>query len=244
METPNNTICRHFLFALIPVFLSILLGLVFVWQQSASSTNISFVFLMILLSMVSSYFMWTWHSSQLETKNIYQQKTKSEELNVLMSYTVDLERLLLLVEPKIVDQVVAARELTEQEISTLIRRFSVIHSELNQIFDFANQTTGEQKIEGGDNLRNSVEKIREEINVVLEALQFQDRISQILVLVQDNLAMLRETLEKIQQQGPERHQKMLKVEEILTNIQIQYETVNNPNNHSASVQSADELTLF
>lgn len=232
----HNTTYSHFLLVMIPIFLNIIFGFMFVFKQGGSSTNIIFVHLMILFGLVSGYFILTWYN--------YHKKTSSERLNVLMSYTVELERLLLLVEPKIVDQVLAVKELTEKEISTLILRFSVIYDELNQIFDFTNQPADGQKLENRNNIKNNVEKIREEIDIVLEALQFQDRISQILLLVQNNLATLRETLEKIQHQGTDRHQKMLKVEEMLTNIQIEYETVRHHNSRATSAESTDNLTLF
>ena len=163
---------------------------------------------------------------------------------MLTSYTVELERLLLMMEPKIAEQVSAAKELTEQEVSILIRRFSAMHRELKQIFDIANQASDKQEPESFHHLKTSVEKVRSEIDIVLEALQFQDRVSQILGLVQTNLAALRETLEKIQQQGPERHQKMLKTDEMMANIQIQYETVKRRHNAAASTQQTDEFTLF
>ncbi len=244
MQTPYNPNGSHFMFALIPTFPSLFFGLIFIWQQGTSLTNLSFVFLMLLFSLVSGYFIWVWHTDQLEKQDNYLQKKYSEGLTMLTSYTVELERLLLLMEPKLAEQVVAAKELTEQEVSILIGRFSVMHQELKQIFDIANQASSEQESENLTHLKTSVEKVRKEIDVVLEALQFQDRVSQILGLVQTNLSTLKETLEKIQQQGPERHQKMLKTDEMVANIQTQYETVKRQHNAAASIQPTDEFTLF
>lgn len=244
MQTPHNPNATHFLFALTPTLPSVFFGFIFMWQQGASLTNVSFVFLMILFSAASGYFVWAWHTGELARQAHYHQKKYSDGVQMLMSYTVELERLLLTVEPKLVEQVTAARELTEQEISALIHRFSSMNEGLKQIFDFADQAAESQGPENFDYLKNSAGGIRNEIEAVLQALQFQDRVSQILVLVQANLATLRETLEQIQQQGSERHEKMIDVEEIVKHIQTQYETVKHSNNRSTSKQTADELTFF
>jgi DNA-binding ferritin-like protein len=244
MHTPGNLETNPILFTLIPVLPSAFFGLILVWQQGASLASVPFAFLMVLFSLVSSYFIWVWHADQLEKLGNYHKKHYSEGLHMLKSYTVELERLLLMVEPKLAEQILAARELTEQEISLLVQRFSTMNAELKQIFDLAEQTVDTQTPEVLDNLKKSVGKVRNEIDVVLEALQFQDRVSQILALVQTNLATLRETLEHIQQQGPERHKEMLNVEEMLAHIQAQYETVKHSNNHSTAKQSADDLTFF
>jgi hypothetical protein len=244
MQTPNNTNPNRFLFALVPTFPSIIFGLIIVWQQGVSSANVSFVFLMVLFSFVSSYFMWVWHTDQLERQAAYHQKRNLEEINKLMAYTVELERLLLMAGPKLIEQVSAAKELTEQEVGVLIKRFSVINGELNLLLTVDNPESNEQDLEKIDHLRAIVEKIRHDIDIVLEALQFQDRVNQILALVQDNLGTLKETIFDIQQQGPERHQKMLKVDEIMTNIQTQYETVKHRKNQSMPKHQVDEVTFF
>lgn len=251
MRTQDKPDTNPILFALTPVFPSVFFGLILVWQQGISSTSVSFAFLMVLFSLVSSYFIWVWHTDQLENLDNYHQKKYLEGLKMLKSYTVELERLLLMIEPKLAEQILAAKELTEQEISVLIRRFSTMNEELKQIFDFANLAanaaadTEGQDPENLDNLKNSVGKIRKEIDVVLETLQFQDRVSQILTLVQANLTTLRETVELIQEQGPERHKKMLDVDEMVAHIQTQYETVKQRNNsRPMSKKSADDLTFF
>lgn len=163
---------------------------------------------------------------------------------MLKSYTVELERLVLMVEPKLAEQIVAAKDLTEQEVSTLLRRFSTINEELKHIFKFADLPVDGEESEELKNLKSSVGKIRNEIDVVLETLQFQDRVSQILALVQTNLATLRENLEHIQQQGQDRHKKMLNVEDIVSHMQTQYETVKQRNNRPTTKQPADDLTFF
>jgi methyl-accepting chemotaxis protein len=199
---------------------------------------------MILFSVVSGYFIWVWHTDQLEKQGHYYQKKYSEGLNMLKSYTTELERLLLMVEPKITEQVADAKELTEQEISVLVRRFSEMHKDIKQILESANQMADGQEAETLDQLRQSVGKVRNEIETVLEALQFQDRVSQILTMVQGNMATLRSAIENIQEQGSERHKKMLRTEEILSEIQTQYETVKHRNSRSSGKKPADDFTLF
>ncbi len=245
MRTPDNPNSNPILFALIPVFPSIFFSLILVSQQGISSTSVSFAFLMILFSLVGSYFILVWHTDQLEKLDNYHQKKYLEGLNMLKSYTVELERLVLMVEPKLAEQIVAAKDLTEQEVSTLIRRFSTINEELKHIFEFADLAVDGEESEELKNLKSSVGKIRKEIDIVLETLQFQDRVSQILALVQTNLATLRDNLEHIQQQGQDRHKKMLNVEEVVSQMQTQYETVKQRNSRPTTKhQPADDLTFF
>lgn len=163
---------------------------------------------------------------------------------MLTSYTAELERLLLTVEPKLAEQIMMAKELTEQETSMLIKRFSTINEELKQIFAFADQEETEHAPENLDSLKNSVGILRKEIDIVLEALQFQDRVSQILALVRGNLGTLKETLEQIQQQGPERHKRMLNVEDIVKHFDTQYDTVKHRSKRPAAKHATDEATFF
>ncbi len=244
MRTHDNPNTNPILFAFMPVFPSVFFGLILVSQQGVSSSSVSFAFLMVLFSLVGSYFILVWHTDQLEKLDSYHKKKYLEGLNMLKSYTVELERLVLMVEPKLAEQIVAAKDLTEQEVSTLIRRFSTINEELKHIFEFADLPVDGEESEELKNLKSSVGKIRKEIDVVLETLQFQDRVSQILALVQTNLATLRENLEHIQQQGQDRHKKMLNVEDIVSHMQTQYETVKQRNNRPTTKQPADDLTFF
>jgi hypothetical protein len=244
MSAPENPDTNPILFVLLPVLPSVFFGLILVWQQGFSLTSVSFTFLMILFSAVSSYFIWVWHTDHIEKLEKYHQKKYKEGLYMLTSYTAELERLLLTVEPKLAEQILAAKDLTEQEISLLIRRFSTMNEELKQIFEFAGQVEAGQAIENLDNLKNSVGVIRKELDTVLEALQFQDRVSQILMLVRTNLATLRETLEQIQQQGSERHKKMLAVDDMVNQFEIQYEAVKHRKSRPTAKQPADEPTFF
>lgn len=91
-------------------------------------------------------------------------------------------------------------------------------------------------------LRNNAEQIRVEINNVLVALQFQDRVSQILTQVENNLLNLHKTIEKIQQQGSDRDSEMLKVDEAVEHIEENYKSVSSPAN--PGTDNVDDLTFF
>jgi len=93
-----------------------------------------------------------------------------------------------------------------------------------------------------DALRNNAEQIRGEINNVLVALQFQDRVSQILTQVENNLLNLQKTIEKIQQQGSKRDGNMLQVDEAVEHIEENYKAVSSPTNRGTD--SSDDLTFF
>lgn len=91
-------------------------------------------------------------------------------------------------------------------------------------------------------LRNNAEQIRGEINNVLVALQFQDRVSQILTQVENNLLNMQKTIEKIQQQGSHRDGNMLRVDEAVEHIEENYKAVSSRPDHAPD--SSDELTFF
>ena len=91
-------------------------------------------------------------------------------------------------------------------------------------------------------LRNNAEQIHHEIGNVLVALQFQDRVSQILTQVENNLLLLQQTIENIQQQGNDRDSNMLKVNEAVEHIEENYKSVN-PDLKRNKVDS-DDLTFF
>jgi len=91
-------------------------------------------------------------------------------------------------------------------------------------------------------LRNNAEQIRSEINNVLVALQFQDRVSQILTQVENNLLNLQKTIETIQQQGSRRDSNMLRVDEAVEHIEENYKSVSSRPDHVQD--SSDELTFF
>ncbi len=91
-------------------------------------------------------------------------------------------------------------------------------------------------------LRNNAEQIRAEINNVLVALQFQDRVSQILTQVENNLLNMQKTIENIQQQGSDRNGNMLQVDEAVEHIEENYKSVSaRPNPEQ---DNSDDLTFF
>ncbi|TAN66791.1 MAG: hypothetical protein EPN17_13130 [Methylobacter sp.] len=91
-------------------------------------------------------------------------------------------------------------------------------------------------------LRNNAEQIRGEINNVLVALQFQDRVSQILTQVENNLLNLQKTIEKIQKQGRNRDGNMLRVDEAVEHIEENYKSVSSRPNQAQD--DSDDLTFF
>jgi hypothetical protein len=91
-------------------------------------------------------------------------------------------------------------------------------------------------------LRKNAEQIRGEISNVLVALQFQDRVSQILTQVENNLLNLQKTIERIQQQGSNRDGNMLQVDKAVEHIEENYKSVSSPPNREPD--SADDLTFF
>ena len=244
MQEARCTSTSKYVFILMPTFPIIFFGAYLIWQQGVSSSMVSIALLMILFSFISGFFLWLWHVDQLDQRTNYFQQKNRAAFNKLTGYTTELEKLLLMVTPKVFEQVLSARELSEQEISILIRRFSAMLDDLQQIFDFANQASKQQALNNVESLRSNAEKIRGEIDVVLEALQFQDRVSQILTQVEDNLVNLKKTVEKIQSQGSDRNSNMIKVEEILSKIRSNYESVNQMPPRLLADNTADELTFF
>jgi methyl-accepting chemotaxis protein len=74
------------------------------------------------------------------------------------------------------------------------------------------------------------------------ALQFQDRVSQILTQVESNLLNMQKTIEKIQQQGSNRDGNMLQVDEAVEHIEKNYKSVNAPPIRVSD--NSDDLTFF
>lgn len=243
MQFNSSTDSNKLFFVILPTVPIFLGGLLLLAQLPAHFATLAVLLLLIGSSSLTGYYLWRLHHRVLhQEQQQYQQS--NEGMDKLMSYTVRLEKLLLTAEPKIYEQVVAARTLTEQEIAILLRSFANIRDELKLISDFDGKTFDKTENIVVEKFRQSLATIGTEIDVILASLQFQDRVSQILALVQDNLATLRETLEFIQQQGSERDQTMLKVEDLLTKIESQYESVKHYALPSVAENSADELILF
>jgi len=100
-------------------------------------------------------------------------------------------------------------------------------------------------------LRSSSEQIRDEIFSVLTAFQFQDRVSQMLSHVENNLGSLHQTIEHTQQGGKERHADMINVEKTLASMELKYTMPEELINHNTAmggsrqiVKSDNDLTFF
>ncbi len=99
-------------------------------------------------------------------------------------------------------------------------------------------------------LRQSSEHIRGEISDVLVGLQFQDRLNQILGHVQDSLKQMEQTLRDLQEQpGADRHQDMLRVDELLQRMVQEYTTQEEVDRHlgrdtQPQADTSSELTFF
>jgi len=104
-----------------------------------------------------------------------------------------------------------------------------------------------------DLLRNNSENIRDEIFSVLTAFQFQDRVSQMLEHVEENLASLQSTVDDTRQKGNERHADMINVSQTLSTMELSYTMPEELLNHSSNTsggqpiqatESEEDLTFF
>lgn len=100
-------------------------------------------------------------------------------------------------------------------------------------------------------LRANSAEIRDEIYTVLTAFQFQDRVSQMLSHVENNLLGLQSTVEKSRQSGKQRHANMLDVNKTLAGMELNYTMPEEHLNHisSSAVSRAgqgqdNDLTFF
>ena len=100
-------------------------------------------------------------------------------------------------------------------------------------------------------LRSSSEQIRDEIFSVLTAFQFQDRVSQMLSHVENNLGSLHQAIEHNQQRGKERHADMIDVEKTLASMELKYTMPEELINHNTAMgggrqiaKSDNDLTFF
>lgn len=101
-----------------------------------------------------------------------------------------------------------------------------------------------------DLLRGNSEQIRDEIFSVLTAFQFQDRVSQMLSHVENNLNSLQNTVEKTHNDN-NRHAANLDINKTLSKMELSYtmpeELINHSSDMAASQRNAaknDELTFF
>ncbi len=244
MQEASNANSSGYIFAIISALPSVFCGLVMFSTLGVTLTNVTIVLLMLLFSILGGLFLRYWHLDQLDSCKSRHLTANNQIVNKLFAYTAELETLIKTTAPKISEQVMAARELTEQEISILIRRFTTMLQELEQILEYVNQSTSKQLPNDVENLRSNATKIRNEIDFVLESLQFQDRVSQILTMVEENLSMLQKTVEKNQKLGNERNADMINVNEMMATIQTKYDTVIHLPNRSMSEHVTNEATIF
>ncbi len=133
----------------------------------------------------------------------------------------------------------------ESDDQVMDRARSTIHQVLERLED----TVGLLSRDAED-LRRHSEGISAEISSVLVSLQFQDRVSQVLGHVRDSLERVSRTLGDIRQQdGGDRHQDMLRVDELLARMLAEYSTHEERRHHSGqgaakAADTASELTFF
>ncbi len=301
MPQLQNSSDSKFLYCSLPALPIILGGVIVSWQEGIVLYNVLFSLMLIFCGIGSGLFLWRHHVNELAQTNSRWAQDENSKIDEVSTYTAELERLLLTISPILSQHVMASREHTEQEITSLSSRFSGMVDELRQIVNSTdNSLNGQQtyhldtvintsrdllqpvldslrqihqiehnvvdaaalsQAEANINrtlsllslalthyhndveaLRNSAEQICNEINNVLVALQFQDRVSQILTQVENNLLNLQTTIEKIQQQGNNRDGNMLEVDKAVEHIEENYKSVSSlPNDRP---DNSDELTFF
>jgi archaellum component FlaC len=290
-----------FLYGSLPALPIILGGMVVGWQYGIGLFNVLFCLILVFCGSLCGLFLWRRHINELEQIKVRLTEEEINKINAVTTYTSELERLLLTISPILSQHVMASREHTEQEITSLSSRFSGMVDELRQIVDSTDNVLGGRQDYHLDTvinnshgllqpvldllgqihqlerhtvddatlsqaeanihqaltilsqalthyhndveaLRNNADQIRDEINNVLVALQFQDRVSQILTQVENNLLNLQKTIETIQQQGSDRDSNMLKVDEAVEHIEENYKSVSTPAHRGTD--DADDLTFF
>lgn len=189
--------------------------------------SLSFVFLMTLFSTVSGFFVWTWHTEQLEKLKNHHLKKFKEGLNSLTLYSTELERLLLTAETKLTDQVKAAKDLSQQDVTQLLKKLTDFKEKLQMAIEPAPpaETGKAPKPIGMDEINKHFDGLRVEFDSIIHSLQFESKANHILTLVLTNLATIRETVEEVQQLDAQRKKKTLNVDGIMTTFQTQFESL-------------------
>jgi hypothetical protein len=301
MPQAKNNSDSKFLYGSLPALPVILGGVIVSWQDGATLYTGLLNVLLAFCGIGIGLFLWHRHANELAQTNSRWVQDESSKIGAVVTYTTELERLLLTISPILSQHVMVSREHTEQEITSLTGRFAGMVSELQQIVDATDNTLDGQQhyhldsvintshdllqpvleslrrtrqaennvvddstlLQAETNinqtlsllslavthyrsdveaLRSNAEQIRSEINNVLVALQFQDRVSQILTQVENNLLNLQKTIQKIQQQGSNRDGNMIQVEEAVEHIEENYKLVSSPLNRAAD--SSADLTFF
>ncbi len=153
---------------------------------------------------------------------------KVQEINSAMSQTLSLVESSAESDDKLVDN-------SESTIHGVLAR-------LQETMDLLSQEA--------DSLRSTSEGISGEISEVLVALQFQDRLSQLLGHVSSSLERMEKLLREVHgHAGNDRHQDMLKVDELLQQMLQEYSTQEEVERHqgkevTAQADTSSELTFF
>jgi uncharacterized membrane protein (DUF106 family) len=233
MNTNESQEVSSVLIAFLPVLPSVFFGLILVWQQGTSMMSVSFAFLMVLFTIVTGFFIWTWHNDHIDKLKSYHQKKFKEGLNALTVYAAELERLLLTAEANLADQVKTAKDMSEQESAQLKSNLTSLNDTYNQLFNITHPPEAGQKSPTLDEFNNNLDKLHKELDAILQPLQVQSKSSQILTLVLTNLATIKETLEEARQQDTQSKKKMLNVDTMMTSFQTQFESVKRDKQSSA-----------
>ncbi|MFU8789666.1 MAG: hypothetical protein ACNA7G_11600, partial [Methylobacter sp.] len=165
VQSNNNT---PFLYALLPT-LPVLLGtMLIVWQHGASLYGVIAGLALIFCGIGGGLFLWRRHEDELARINAYWAEDESRKMEAVVTYTTELERLLLTISPILSQHVMASREHTEQEVISLTNRFADMVTELQQIVSRADDAlNGQQHY----HLDNVIGTSRALLQPILESLK-------------------------------------------------------------------------
>ncbi|WP_372627522.1 methyl-accepting chemotaxis protein [Arsukibacterium sp.] len=157
----------------------------------------------------------------------------SSETGQKMSSTVDIINTAI---TKVVKVAGSAADTDKQAVAES-------ESSIQQVLDRFESVT-RHMAESTEQLKQESNEIREEISDVLVALQFQDRVSQIVSHVRDNINALHQQLEQCKQQPELREQ--LDADSWLKQMELTYATDEQRSSHygKAGVAKEHEITFF
>ncbi len=156
---------------------------------------------------------------------------------------------------KTVSDIMASMEATLQTAESSNQsdeqNIAMADKSINKVLSDIQETLNTFQYEA-QNLHTSSEHIRDEIYSVINAFQFQDRVSQMLDHVEHNLSHLQTTIENSQRAGAEHHADMINVKQILSTMELGYtmpEELMNHNssgskNHKLLSSQTNDLTFF
>lgn len=202
-----------------------------------------------LLTLAGAYAGW-----RLRKQHQTNLQDRFEQWTALYAYSNELESLFLQVAPILLRQVQTSRRHTEQEITALTGQFAAMAARLEDIAAGVSKLVATADFAGNSNeagmLRSNVDQIQNEICAMLVAFQFQDRVSQMLAHVENNLACLHDTVQTASRQGNARHAGMIDIALTLQQMQLHYSLPEQHINHQTNAPaehlpaSGDELTFF